>query len=90
MAQQIKPSPPIITIFPISEFFYKLIRFSLHSPIVKSNNEIGDFFYQKDMECPRRPQSHLDDFRLDWQCCLAGKLLVFQCNQLISIPDDFT
>ena len=26
---------------PISEFFYKLIRFSLHSPIEKSDNEIG-------------------------------------------------
>ena len=32
-----------ITFFPISEFYYKLIRFLLHSSIVKSDNEIGKF-----------------------------------------------
>ena len=37
------PSPPVITFFPISEFSYKLIRFLLHSYIVKSDNEIEIF-----------------------------------------------
>ena len=41
--------------FPISEFSYKLIRFLLHSSIVKSDNEIGKFSYY-DMDCPRRTQ----------------------------------
>ena len=38
-------------LFPISEFFYKLIRFLLHSSVVKSENEIGKFSYYN-MECP--------------------------------------
>jgi len=38
------PSPSLITFFPISEFSYNLIRFLLHSSIVKSDNEIGNFF----------------------------------------------
>ena len=32
--------------FPISKFSYKLIRFLLNSSIVKSDNEMGKFFYQ--------------------------------------------
>ena len=44
-ASALKSSPPVITFFPISEFSYKLIRFLLHSSIVKSDNEIGKFFY---------------------------------------------
>ena len=47
--------PSVITFFPISKFFYKLIRFLLHSYIAKSDNEIGKFSYQ-DMECPRWTQ----------------------------------
>ena len=39
--------------FPISEFSYKLIRLLLHSPVIKSDNEIDKFSY-KNMECPRR------------------------------------
>ena len=38
-------SPSVSTFFPISEFFNKLIRFLLHSSIVKSDNEIGKFSY---------------------------------------------
>ena len=37
------PSPSVITFFPISEFSCKLIRFLLHSSIIKSDNEIGKF-----------------------------------------------
>ena len=37
-----RPSPPVYTFFPISEFSYKLIRFLLYSSIVKSDNEIGN------------------------------------------------
>ena len=39
-----RPSPSVITFFPISEFSYKLIRFLLHSPVVKSDNEMGKFY----------------------------------------------
>ena len=39
------PSPPVIIFFPISEFPYILIRFLLHSSLVKSDNEIGKFSY---------------------------------------------
>ena len=35
-----RPSLPVITFFPISEFSYKLIRFLLNSSIIKSDNEI--------------------------------------------------
>ena len=38
-------SPSVITFFPILEFSYKLIRFLLHSAIVKSDNDIGKFSY---------------------------------------------
>ena len=40
-------------LFPISEFFYKLIRVLFHSPTIKSDNEISKFSHL-DMECPRR------------------------------------
>ena len=40
-----RPSPTVITFFPISELSYKLIRFLLHSPIVKSDIEIRKFSY---------------------------------------------
>ena len=38
-------SLPVITFFPTSEFPYMLIRFLLHSSLVKSDNEIGKFSY---------------------------------------------
>ena len=41
----------LLQCFPFSEFFYKLIRLSLQSFIIKSDNEIGKFSY-RDMECP--------------------------------------
>ena len=44
-AKQSRLSPSVITFFPISEFFYKLIWFSLYSSFVKSDNEIGKFPY---------------------------------------------
>ena len=43
-------SPSVINFFPISEFSYELIRFLLHSSVIKSDNKIGKFPY-KDMEC---------------------------------------
>ena len=39
------PSPPVIIFCTISEFPYMLIRFLLHSSLVKSDNEIGKFSY---------------------------------------------
>ena len=38
-------SPPVITFFPISEFFYKLMRFLLHSSEVEPDNEIDKFSF---------------------------------------------
>ena len=38
-------SLPVLTSFPISEFFYKFIRFLLHRSIVKSDNEIRKLSY---------------------------------------------
>ena len=40
---ELRPNPPVISFFPTSVFSYKLIRFLLHSSIVKSDNEIGKF-----------------------------------------------
>ena len=36
-------SPSVIFFFPISKFSYELIRFLLHSFVVKSDKEIGKF-----------------------------------------------
>ena len=49
LARQHRPSPSVITFFPISEFSYKRITFLLHSSIVKSDNEIGKNNDKKNM-----------------------------------------
>ena len=39
------PSQPVMTFFPVSESSYRLIRFLLHSSVVKDDKEVGKFSY---------------------------------------------
>ena len=47
-----------LSFFPTSEFPYMLIKFLLHSSLVKSDNEIGKISYQ-DMVCLRRTRQRM-------------------------------